>query len=108
AGEQYTSDWATVTVADCFQLFNPNKQTTWKRLIIESTELHKQEECTICLEPMGTTKTLGCGHWFYSERYVKWNSSCPNCLFNQHLITGEDMDAKRKRSGEEEGTEKER
>ncbi|KAI8600738.1 hypothetical protein EDD21DRAFT_376361 [Dissophora ornata] len=87
-GQQYTSEWKDVTKEDAYQLFNPNNQTLWRRLIIESAELDDCEICTICLEKMRGTKLLGCGHRFHGHCYAQWNSSCPNCRFNQHLITG--------------------
>ncbi|KAF9112175.1 hypothetical protein BGX27_003837 [Mortierella sp. AM989] len=86
--EQYTSDWKDVEQDDGYQLFDPSKKTTWKRLVIESAPLGRSEDCAICLEHMPFTTALGCGHRFHKECYEQWNSSCPNCRFNQHLITG--------------------
>ncbi|KAG0069136.1 hypothetical protein BGZ89_003477, partial [Linnemannia elongata] len=36
SGEQYTSDWRKVTKDDCYQVFKPDKQVHWRRLVIES------------------------------------------------------------------------
>ncbi|KAI7823194.1 ubiquitin-related domain-containing protein [Gamsiella multidivaricata] len=87
-GEQYTSDWKDVTDEDCYQLFSPDNQALWKRLVIESADIYKREDCTICLKPMDTMQKLSCGHCFHEACYPQWNSSCPKCLFSQHLITG--------------------
>ncbi|KAK5805596.1 hypothetical protein F5H01DRAFT_354017 [Linnemannia elongata] len=87
-GEQYTSDWKDVTDDDCYQLFNPDKSTTWRRLMIESTNASDCDECSICLERLRTFDTLGCGHKFHSNCISAWSGSCPNCRFNQHLTTG--------------------
>jgi len=44
-----------------------------------------QEECAICLNPLGTsgTKTLGCKHTFHKECIDEWiakgNQTCPLC-----------------------------
>ncbi|KAI8600736.1 ubiquitin-related domain-containing protein [Dissophora ornata] len=87
-GQQYTSEWKDVTWEDAYQRFNPDNQTRWRRLIIESAELNDCEICTICLEQMGRTEPLECGHRFHGHCYAQWNSSCPNCRFNRHLISG--------------------
>ncbi|KAF9997697.1 hypothetical protein BGZ79_008605 [Entomortierella chlamydospora] len=58
SGQQYTSDWKVVKPEDCYQLFNPSNQTTWKRLVIESADFGYCEDCTICLEPLYYTKAL--------------------------------------------------
>ncbi|KAG0209911.1 hypothetical protein BGX28_009878 [Mortierella sp. GBA30] len=87
-GEQYTSEWKSVTEEDLYQRFDPSKQTTWRRLIVESAPLSKLEDCVICLEPMEHQESLSCGHRFHEECYSKWKSCCPNCRFNQHLISG--------------------
>jgi hypothetical protein len=84
-GQQHTSEWKDVTDDDLYQLLSPSNQTTWKRLVIESAKLGSPEECSICLEPMHTTTSLGCGHRFHQACYMKWNSSCPLCRYNQHL-----------------------
>ncbi|KAG0003449.1 hypothetical protein BGZ79_000846 [Entomortierella chlamydospora] len=64
-GEQYTSDWKEVKPEDCYQLFSPGNQITWKRLVIESAGLEDCGDCTICLEPMQNIEALGCGHRFH-------------------------------------------
>ncbi|KAF9419684.1 hypothetical protein BGZ76_004223 [Entomortierella beljakovae] len=90
-GEQYTSEWKDVPVEDAYQLFNPRQQQTkWKRLVIESAEINACDDCTICLEPMHIVLRLGCGHRFHRHCYSQWNSKCPNCYLNQHLVTGEE------------------
>ncbi|KAF9354840.1 hypothetical protein BGX34_010784 [Mortierella sp. NVP85] len=86
-GQQYTSEWKDVNESDLFQMFDPSKQTTWKRLVIESARLGAPDDCTICLEPMHTAKSLHCGHRFHQACYNKWNSSCPLCRFNQSQNT---------------------
>ncbi|KAK3833139.1 MAG: hypothetical protein JOS17DRAFT_741632 [Linnemannia elongata] len=87
-GEQYTSDWVDVKDDDCYQLFEADKNSVWRRLMIESADRHACEECTICLEPMENFDTLGCGHCFHTACIADWNGSCPNCGFNKHLTTG--------------------
>ncbi|KAG0242841.1 hypothetical protein BGX31_011504 [Mortierella sp. GBA43] len=50
-GEQYTSEWSTVTREDCYLMFDPSKQVRWRRLVIESVEISAPENCTIpCFE----------------------------------------------------------
>ncbi|KAF9325711.1 hypothetical protein BGZ91_002271 [Linnemannia elongata] len=87
-GEQYTSNWVDVKEHDCYQLFEADKSTVWRRLVIESVDRHACEECTICLEPLENFETLGCGHCFHTACIADWNGSCPNCGFNKHLTTG--------------------
>ncbi|OAQ22974.1 hypothetical protein K457DRAFT_1885322 [Linnemannia elongata AG-77] len=87
-GEQYTSNWVDVKERDCYQLFEADKSTVWRRLVIESVDRHACEECTICLEPLENFETLGCGHCFHTACIADWNGSCPNCGFNKHLTTG--------------------
>ncbi|KAK3830699.1 MAG: hypothetical protein J3R72DRAFT_455498 [Linnemannia gamsii] len=87
-GEQYTSDWKDVREEDCYQLYRPDKTTTWTRLVIETKPLGRVDECTICLEGLRAFDTLGCGHKFHMDCISAWSGSCPNCRFNQHLITG--------------------
>ncbi|KAG0310870.1 hypothetical protein BGZ97_012255 [Linnemannia gamsii] len=45
-GEQFTSEWTEVAKEDAYQQFLPDKQTTWKRLIIESADMHDSDKCT--------------------------------------------------------------
>ncbi|KAF8942027.1 hypothetical protein BGZ47_006951 [Haplosporangium gracile] len=87
-GEQYTSDWVDVKDHDGYQLFDADKSTVWRRLAIESADLHACEDCTICLKPMESTDTLGCGHCFHTDCIANWTGPCPNCEFNKHLNTG--------------------
>ncbi|KAF9154469.1 hypothetical protein BG015_000877 [Linnemannia schmuckeri] len=65
-GEQYTSDWVDVKDRDCYQLFEADKNTGWRRLMIESADRHACEEYTICLGPMQNFDTLGCGYCFHT------------------------------------------
>ncbi|KAF9154468.1 hypothetical protein BG015_000876 [Linnemannia schmuckeri] len=88
AGEQYTSDWKDATDEDCYQLFNSDKSTTWRRLVIEFTNASDCDECSICLECLRTSVTLGCGHMFHANCTSTRSGSCPNCRFNQDLTTG--------------------
>jgi ubiquitin len=86
-GEQYASSWKRVEADDCYQRFDPDKSTTWRRLIIESASLQDFDDCTICLRKLRTFDTLGCGHVFHSACIGRWNGSCPNCRYNRHLET---------------------
>lgn len=88
SGEQYTSGWKDVAEDDCYQLFSPDKQIHWHRLVIESAGLSMCDECTICLEPFRKFNTLGCGHQFHAECIVQWVGPCPSCRFNIHLVSG--------------------
>ncbi|KAF9145266.1 hypothetical protein BGX21_006956, partial [Mortierella sp. AD011] len=58
--EQYTSEWKEVKRDDFYQVFDPSKQSKWRRLVIESASLDASEECAICLERMEKkSKALG-------------------------------------------------
>ncbi|KAG0342551.1 hypothetical protein BG000_003550 [Podila horticola] len=90
SGEQYTSDWTTVTKEDRYARFNPSKQETWRRLVIESVVLGETsvgERCLMCLQQMDKPKKLGCGHHYHAECFQNWNR-CPACLYNQHVASG--------------------
>ncbi|KAG0314272.1 hypothetical protein BGZ97_009446 [Linnemannia gamsii] len=90
--EQFSSDWVDVTERDCYQLFDAGDTTVWRRLVIESADLNCKSECTICLDRLVTFDTLACGHSFHTNCISAWNGSCPNCRFNQHLVTGRAAD----------------
>ncbi|KAF9295097.1 hypothetical protein BGZ88_002778 [Linnemannia elongata] len=92
SGEQYTSDWKEVNEDDCYQLFKPDKQVHWRRLVIESTGLDECDECSICLEELRKFDTLGCGHQFHAECIEQWDGSCPNCRYNRHLVSGHEVE----------------
>lgn len=85
-GDQYSSKWKDMTKEDCYQLFDANKQATWRQLIIETTVLSTSDVCPICLEAMSEAERLECGHRFHSVCFEQWKS-CPKCLYNQHMIT---------------------
>ncbi|KAG0209910.1 hypothetical protein BGX28_009877 [Mortierella sp. GBA30] len=51
-GKQYTSERKGIIKEDLYQHFDPSRQSTWRRLIIESAPLSKPEDCTIYLMPM--------------------------------------------------------
>ncbi|KAI8148646.1 ubiquitin-related domain-containing protein [Fennellomyces sp. T-0311] len=81
-GTVYKSDWKTVTEEDQYQLFDPSKGASWKRLGIESKAswAGTDDVCTICLEDMvEKCATLGCGHQFHSNCISSWRLTCPNC-----------------------------
>jgi hypothetical protein len=86
-GEQYTSEWKNVRKDDDYQLFNPDKRITWRRLVIESAGMDQFDECAICLEPLQKFQTLSCGHRFHAPCVRKWPDSCPCCRYNRHLIS---------------------
>ncbi|KAK3830710.1 MAG: hypothetical protein J3R72DRAFT_516272 [Linnemannia gamsii] len=92
--EQYTSDWKDVNKNDCYQLFSPDKTTLWRRLVIETKDLHRNDDCTICLDELCTFDTLDCGHKFHAACIGRWNESCPNCRYNNHLKIGHDAISK--------------
>lgn len=87
-GEQYTSDWKNVTKNDLYQMIDSRKQAAWRRLVIESAPLGAPDECPICWMDMIKTMSLGCGHRFHQDCFSKWNSFCPLCRYNRHLMTG--------------------
>ncbi|KAF9419683.1 hypothetical protein BGZ76_004222 [Entomortierella beljakovae] len=88
-GEQYSSDWKTVSAEDAYQHFDPSQKATWRRLIIESAKINDCDDCAICLESMKSdVKKQVCGHRFHSVCYSQWNSTCPSCHYNRHLIVG--------------------
>jgi len=88
SGEQYSSEWTFVTERDKYQQFKPDNQTVWTRLVMESATLDEVDDCVICLAPLDKdTQMLACGHLFHRKCYAKWNSSCPVCRFNQHLLS---------------------
>ncbi|KAH7034474.1 hypothetical protein BKA57DRAFT_476320 [Linnemannia elongata] len=91
SGEQYTSDWRKVTKDDCYQVFKPDKQVHWRRLVIESAGLQEHDECSICLEQLRQFHTLRCGHQFHTECIEQWDGSCPNCRYNRHLVSGHEV-----------------
>ncbi|KAF9119095.1 hypothetical protein BG015_006427, partial [Linnemannia schmuckeri] len=45
-GEQFTSEWTEVAKENAYQQFAPDNQATWKRLIIESSDMHDSDNCT--------------------------------------------------------------
>ena len=88
-GQQYSSEWKSVAEEGVYQCFDSAKQTLWARLVIESAKLNECDDmCAVCLEPMYIIKKLVCGHRFHSRCLAKWKLSCPQCRFNQHLVSG--------------------
>ncbi|KAF9380763.1 hypothetical protein CPB97_008154 [Podila verticillata] len=90
SGEQYTSEWMATAVKDGYARFDPKKQASWYRLMIESVSLHgaaHHGRCMMCLEKMWEPKELTCGHHYHAECFARWDR-CPTCHYNKSLTTG--------------------
>ncbi|KAF9148487.1 hypothetical protein BG015_009783 [Linnemannia schmuckeri] len=85
SGEQYNSDWKDVKESDYYQLFDSNKEISWRRLDIETVSLDEWDECAICLDTLGEFDTLECSHRFHADCIRKWTGSCPTCRHERHL-----------------------
>lgn len=84
-GEQYTSEWSTVTKDDCYLIFDPTKQVRWRRLVIESAQVSAPEKCSVCLVSIpAATPKLPCGHNIHLACFSKMKS-CAVCTFNKRL-----------------------
>ncbi|KAG0283091.1 hypothetical protein BGZ96_012541 [Linnemannia gamsii] len=86
-GEQSTSGWEEVKAYNCYHLIGvDNSRTSWRRIVVETVDLHHKDICTICLQPLQLCETRICGHRFHVGCITKWKGPCPNCVYNQNLI----------------------
>ncbi|KAG2221869.1 hypothetical protein INT45_003583 [Circinella minor] len=84
-GSTYKSDWYQVLPEDQYQVYDPKKQVSWRRLGFEARPLtaSTNEPCTICLKILEdddkSTVTLECSHQFHAECISSWHLTCPMC-----------------------------
>ncbi|KAG0255184.1 hypothetical protein DFQ27_006385 [Actinomortierella ambigua] len=85
SGEQYTSKWFDVPPKDEYQRFDPGKQTTWSRLMIQSKPRFEVDNCIVCLKPGDDVQTYGCVHTYHKKCYDGIGGWCFSCKFDKQL-----------------------